>query len=445
MIRALLADSLLALLLCPSLLAASPAPAPAPKLVAYLGATLIDGSAGAARPNMALVTRGDRISAVLPATDFHAEAGEQIVRLPDRYIIPGLINTHVHLATLADPAVAKAYLRRELYSGVTAVRDMAGDVRLLSELQRESDFDEIVSPDIYYAALMAGPQFFVDPRTHDAARGRIAGQVPWMQAITSETDLPLAVAEARGTGATALKLYADLSAALVRSIAEEAHRQHLLVWAHAAIFPALPADVVNGGVDVISHACLLGYQITTPPLLSYEDRRPVDAAKVLSGSKELDALLASIKAHGTILDATLNVYDTDPNPKSCPGGISDYLAREAYRAGIPISAGTDDDPDWSKADSLLDDEIALLVERVGMTPAEALRSATSIGARTLGLEKDMGTLEVGKRANLVVLRGNPLENIANLRSVEFIVKHGLRYPRSHYRPAKDKDFPTAKP
>ncbi len=436
--------TVLALLLCPSAFAAGPAQTPAPKVVVYLGATLIDGSANAAKPNMALVTRGDRISAVLPATDFHAEAGEDVVKVNDRYIVPGLINTHVHLATLADPAVAKAYLRRELYSGVTTVRDMAGDVRLLSELQREADFDEIVAPDIYYAALMAGPEFFIDPRTHDAAHGRIAGQVPWMQAITAQTNLPLAVAEARGTGATALKLYADLSAALVQSITEEAHRQHLLVWAHAAVFPALPSDVVNGGVDVISHACMLGYQITTPPLLSYADRRPVDAAKVLQGTEEMNALLASIKAHGTILDATLNVFDSDPNPKSCPGGIADFLARQAYRAGIPISAGTDDDPDWSKVDSLLDDEIALLVEKVGMTPAEALRSATYIGARTIGMEKDLGTLEVGKRANLVVLRRNPLENIANLRSVDFVVKHGLRYPRSGYRPATEKDFPAPK-
>lgn len=60
---------------------------------------------------------------------------------------------------------------------------MAGDVRLLGELKREAEFDEIPSPDIFYAAVMAGPAFFVDPRTHQAARGRIAGEVPWMHAV----------------------------------------------------------------------------------------------------------------------------------------------------------------------------------------------------------------------------------------------------------------------
>jgi len=195
---------------------------------------------------------------------------------------------------------------------------------------------------------------------------------------------------------------------------------------------------------VISHACLLGYQVSVPPLLSYEDRRPVDAAKVLQPNEEIDALLASIKAHGTILDATLDVFDSDPHPKSCPAGVSDHLAREAYRASIPISAGTDDDPDWTQVDSRLDNEIALLVEKVGMTPAEALRSATLIGARALGLEKDTGTLEGGKLANLVVLRRDPLVNIANLKSVDFVVRRGVRFARSRYRPATAKDFPSAK-
>jgi imidazolonepropionase-like amidohydrolase len=169
----------------------------------------------------------------------------------------------------------------------------------------------------------------------------------------------------------------------------------------------------------------------------------VDTAKVQQPNAEMDELLADIKRHGTILDATLNVYDTDPHPRSCLDNISDYLTRQAYRAGIPISAGTDDDPDWSKTDSLLDEEIALLVERVGMTPAEALHSASLIGARTLGLEKDMGTVEPGKLANLVVLRRSPLENIANLKSVDFVVRRGRRYPRSRYRPATAKEFPTA--
>ena len=244
-----------------------------PKSIVYLGATLLDGTAPP-RVNMAIVTQGDRIVAVQSAEGFHPDPGQEVVDLHDKFVIPGLINTHVHLATLAEPLVAKAYLRRELYSGVTTVRDMAGDSRLLAELKREAEFGEIASPDIFFVAVMAGPGFFVDPRTHDSARGRVAGQVPWMQAITPDTNLQLAVAEAHGTGATALKLYADLPGSLVQAITAEAHRQHMLVWAHAAVFPALPSEVVNAGVDVISHACMLGYEVSSPPVASYESARP---------------------------------------------------------------------------------------------------------------------------------------------------------------------------
>ena len=229
--------------------------------VVYLGATLIDTKTGTARPNVAIFTRGERIVEVRSGDKVATRNGQELVDIRGDFVMPGLVNSHVHTATLAIRAFAKAYLRRELYSGVTTVRDMAGDARLLSELKREAEFGEIPSPDIFYVALLAGPEMFVDPRARDAARGRVAGQVPWMQAITAQTNLPLAMAEARGTGATAVKIYGDLSGSLVKSIAAEAHRQHLLVWSHAAVFPALPSDIADAGVDVMSHACLLGYQL----------------------------------------------------------------------------------------------------------------------------------------------------------------------------------------
>jgi imidazolonepropionase-like amidohydrolase len=410
-----------------------------PKTVVYLDATLIDSAQNSVRPNTAIVTSGDRIVAVLPAEQYRAKPGDEIVDVHGKFIVPGLMNTHVHLATLADAPVAKAYLRRELYSGVTTVRDMAGDVRLLSELKREANQNEVASPDIYYVAVMAGPGFFVDPRTHDAARGEVAGQVPWMQAITPQTDLKLAVAEARGTGATAIKIYADLTASQVAAITAEAHRQHLLVWAHAAVFPALPSEVIDAGVDVVSHACLLGFEIANPKVRSYEAVRTVNLDKLKQPNARMEALFAAMKRHGTILDATLFTYDHEPS-RACPPGANDYLAREAYQMGIPISAGTDDDPDWKDVDSELDTELELLVSKVGMSPREALRSATLVSARTAGLDKEIGTIEVGKLANMVVLSKDPLQDIANVRSVDFVVKHGIRYSRADYRPATAEDF-----
>jgi len=408
-----------------------------PRTAIYLGATLIDGKTAGGRSGVALVTRGERIVAVVDAADAGvAGPGAEVVDVSGKFIVPGLVNSHVHLATEGDAVSARAYLRRELYSGVTAVRDMAGDARLLAELQREASAGEIVAPDVFYAAVMAGPGFFADPRTHSSTVGLVAGEAPFMRAVTSRTNLPLAVAEARGTGATGVKLYAELPASLVRAITAEAHRQHMEVWAHAYLHPAKPSEVVAAGVDVVSHACLLGFELSPgrPPLGGESGRVPTERA--MQPGAGLSRLFDEMRRRGSILDATLSIYDRfdDPATRRCAPGVADHIVRAAHQAGVSISVGTDDDPDWRDPDSTLDVELEYLVRRAGMTPREALEAATVVGARTLGRERDLGTLEPGKLASFVVLGANPLEDISNIRRVEVVVKRGVRHPRSEYAP-----------
>src|SRR5690606_7410632 len=182
------------------------------------------------------------------------------VDLSGRFVIPGLIDSHVHLATPPNRKRAEAILRRQLYGGVTAVRDMADDLRAVGDLARASLVGEIPAPDIYYAALMAGPPFFADPRVLSVSRGFAPGTAPWMQAVDPDTDLRTAVTPARGTSATAIKIYAALPAERVAAITAEAHRQKMMVWAHSAVFPARPAEVIAAGADVVSHVCYLGYE-----------------------------------------------------------------------------------------------------------------------------------------------------------------------------------------
>ena len=402
----------------------------------YVGATVYNGIAATGRPDMVIVTRASRVVAILPRLNYRTPKGTEVVNVRGKFVIPGLINSHVHLATSANPSAAKAYLVREIYSGITSVRDMAGDVRLLAELKREAEFDEIPSPDIYYAAVMAGPAFFEDPRTHQAARGRVAGEVPWMQAVTVETNLPLAIAQARGTGATAIKVYADVSAPLLSVITAEAHRQHMLVWAHAAVFPARPSEVAGAGVDVMSHACMLGYEVSDPiPPAATHPPVPVDAHKLELLNARLDALLSDMKHRGTILDATLYVYFSDDSGIDCKYALAAKLAGRAYRAGVRLSAGTDDEPgDGKDTFSALTQELILLVQDAGLTPSDAIYAATINGARTIGRENDVGSIEVGKIADFVVLDKDPMSDIRNVRSVYMTVKNGLRYKRSLYHP-----------
>ena len=411
------------------------------KLTVYRGAQLTDGTGAAAKPGMDIVVEGERIRAIVPdsASDAYMR-GANVVDVHGLYAIPGLIDSHVHLATSPNRRYAEALLRRAVYSGVTAMRDMAGDARLLADLSRGALLGEIPAPDIYYAALMAGPDFFKDPRTAAAARGAVPGEVPWMRAITPATDLRLAVAEAHGTGATAIKIYADLPGNLVRNITAEAHRQNMLVWAHAAVFPASPRDVIDAGVDVISHSCMLAYQASERMPPAYHNRPPVEENKFASDNPLLEGLFADMKRRGTILDATLYVYASmwrEPNPQPppyCTLALAEKIAAQAHRAGVAISTGTDDPGDWKNPYPTLDEELSLLVHHAGFSPLEAIVAATHVGAVTVGKAKEMGTVEAGKFADIVFLAKDPLADIDNVKSVVMTVKRGVVYRRSDYRP-----------
>jgi imidazolonepropionase-like amidohydrolase len=412
----------------------------AEKTLIYTHANLIDGTGAALQPDMAIVTQGERITAVIPAAQTGAYKDAAIVDMQGQYALPGLIDSHVHLATAPNRRYAEAILRRFVYSGVTAVRDMAGDTRALGEYARAATMNEMPSPDIYYAALMAGPQFFKDPRTAAATQGHVPGQVPWMRAITDQTNMQIAVAEAHGTGATAIKIYADLPASLVDSIVAEAHRQGMLVWAHAAVFPASPAEVVDSGADVVSHVCMLAYQASEKIPPEYHHRASVDEDKFKGDNAVLDALFADMKKRGTILDATVYVYNSmwqvpnaQPRPY-CTLALAEKLAGEAHLAGLKISAGTDDPGAWDAPFPSLDDELALLVHTAGFSPLDAIAASAHVGAMTIGQDANMGTVVPGKLANLVFLAKNPLADIANIRSVTLTVKRGAQYFRKDYRP-----------
>ena len=200
--------------------------ADAPTRTIFEGATVIDGTGAAARADMAVVVEGELITAVVPAGELGEELreGAEIVDASDWFAIPGLIEAHTHVATMADRARAEFILNRQLYAGITTARDMAGDVRSLMDLQRASLVKEIDAPDLHFSALMAGPEFFTDPRTVSSAAGETPGAVSWMQAVTGETDLAEAVGLARGTWATGIKTYAAIEGDLLAAITAEAAR-----------------------------------------------------------------------------------------------------------------------------------------------------------------------------------------------------------------------------
>ena len=421
------------------------APAPATERVVYRGATLIDGTGERPRRDMAVITVGDRIDAVLPARRLTPEqlAGARIVDLAGRWLLPGLIESHQHMATPPEPRRASALMRRALYSGITGVRIMADDLRSIAELDRAARVGEIPGPDLYFAALVAGPSFFSDPRTQAISAGYTPGETPWAQAIGDSTDIPLAVARARGTGAVALKIYADLPPHLVRRLAEEAHRQGLQVWAHGMVFPTPPADVLAARPDVVSHTCYLAYQAMAQRPRTYRERSPVDPALFAGGDNPaMAALFRTMREQRILLDPTLHVYDVVERmgrPFYCSLDLSAQLTAQAHRAGVMLAAGTDAEAPWRDPWPSLFDELELLVRRAGLTPMEAIRAATRNGAVAAGQGETVGVVAPGRRADLVVLERDPLADIANLRSVLFTVKRGRRFDRADYVPISQEE------
>ena len=447
-------SALALLLLAPgtSAQAADPPYAPATtEPVIYRHATLIDGTGAPARPDQAVFTRGPLIEAVLADAALTPAqlAGARTVDLTGRFLLPGLIDSHQHLATPPNRPRAEALMRRDLYSGITATRIMADDLRSIAELDRAARVGEIAGPDLYFAALVAGDSFFDDPRTLAISGGGwTPGRTPWAQAIDERTDIPQAIAIARGTGATALKIYANLTPDLVRRLTQEAHRQNFPVWAHGMVFPTLPADVIAAGPDTVSHTCYLAYQLTAHPPQSYQERAPVDPAPFAHGDNPVMAgLFRTMRARGIVLDPTLRVYgeverrmaDTGQTPH-CTLDLAARLTAQARREGVLLSAGTDGDTPADAPWPALFEELELLVSRAGLTPLEAIRAATQVGAMTMGQSRNMGVIAPSFVANLVVLERDPTTDIANLRSVVFTVKRGRRFDRADYRPIRPEEM-----
>jgi len=417
-----------------------------PPLEIFHGFTLIDGTGAPPIPDAAISVRGNQIVTVGSRRELlsgpSAPRDAIVVNLGGGYVIPGLIDAHVHLSGSPDRETAEAELYRLLYSGVTAVRDMAGDARALASLARDSRLGEIDSPDIYFAALMAGPPFMADPRPQAAAAGETAGQVPWLQAITPQTDIPTAVAMAKGTYATGVKIHADLDASLVERITAEAHRQGMRVWAHSMVVPARPLEVIRADVDVVSHVCDIAWEaMATVPPRYHHDMTP-QYGSFTAGSAIFTQLFNEMVQRGTILDATLATYvrqaaSRELLPYDLPGGCDlDFarsLVRRARDLGVPVAAGSDFATPGNERFPALYEELEELVVGGRLSPMEAIVAATSTAAQAIGIEATQGTLTHGRPVNFVLLRDDPLADIRNLRSVQTVWKNAERFQADEYR------------
>ena len=402
--------------------------------------TLIDGTGSDPYPGTSLLIEDGKIAKILPYGSEQPQA-DKIINLQGRYVMPGLVDSHYHLIPGVRTAEEDARYRRfALLGGVTAVRDMGGDGAALKDLAARAESASDPSPRIFFSAFFAGPTWFAnDERVKILMHGRPKGEAPWARQIKPDTNIAAAVAEAKSAGATGVKIYADLTPPQIAGIAKEAKRQGLKVWSHATVFPAKPSDAVNAGVETLSHGNLAVWEaVDQLPAISDQATNSMVGWEAQSiDDPRIVKLLEAMKSRGTMLDDTLIHTKTKLKPAIAKTNAARADAierwviafvRRANEMGIVIAAGTDfpESPDDHLYPNI-HDEMAILVSDAGLKPLQAIRAATLNGAKVLGQEASFGTVAEGKRADIMVIKGDPRRDMANTRNIEWVMKGGIIY------------------
>jgi imidazolonepropionase-like amidohydrolase len=430
----------------------------APPSIAIVGATLWDGTGRGPVPNAVTLVRGDRILCAGSAGECLVPKGARVVEAKGQYLIPGLIDSHVHLLFLIRGSAGEELaldLRNLLAQGITTVRDMGTDPAALLSRVRTLQ----AAPRVYAMQLVAGRRFFFNGfRGTATARGTIYRQPPAiaMQQLgwkpiqfDPDGDPDAIVTEAVESGAMGLKLYAQLDSMSVRRLTEAAHRRGLPVWGHAWVQPASVMEQVSARMNGVVHAAGLAGELFTvaerDTLLRDGDLQISTSAVATVASAHdprVEAVLDSMARRGTIFEPTLDavrasVASYDAKLPHVPSLQEEYVrsasrfgmevTREAIRRGVRISAGSDHvayGP--ARERSSLFGELRLLVDSIGLTPTAALLAATRDAARAIGGApgRQVGTIQAGRYADLVLLSKDPLRDIANLEQVELVMVGG---------------------
>ena len=404
-----------------------------PQLLAIVGGTVVDVVRGRTIPNAVVLMEGGRILQVGPAASTPIPKGARVIRAEGKTVLPGLWDMHAHFQ---QAEWGPAYLA----AGVTTVRDCGNEFSYINAVQQAIDGGRGVGPRILKAGLIDGDG--------PGALGIVRANTP--------AEAATVVQRYKDNGFAQIKLYSSVKPAMVSVICAEAHRVGLPVTGH------IPEGMnimqgVSAGMDQVNH---LNYVFRAL-------RRNPDRSLILDDTASA-RVFNFLKAHHTVVDPTVGVYELmfrstrdditaiEPAyaqlPQSLqvlfrtmgqddPASVAKYapyfasmprLVKALYDHGIPIVAGTD----MGFPGTSLARELELYVQG-GLTPMQALQTATIAPARAMRAEQHAGSLDVGKQADLVIIDGNPLRQIRDLRRVQLVVKNGQVYEPAQMRKLAD--------
>ena len=395
---------------------------PPESVVAFTGARLIDGNGGMPLEDAAMVVRGGRIEAVGPAAEVAIPEGAELVDLSGRSVVPGLINTHGHVGRSAgglEGEAADEAVRNELrlYAayGVTTVNSLGGGGEPSMRV-RDAQADD---PGLAHARLhIAGP--VIAGSTPDEARDQVEDN-----ARLRPDWLKLRVDDNLGTST-------KMPPEAYRTVIDEAHAMDLRLAAHL-FYLEDAKDLLRSGADFLAHSVrdtnideefvelITDAGVCYCPTLTrevstfvYRDR-PIFFDDPFftrhANAEEVASLLEEERRRSFQESRSAALYE-----QALAVALGNLKA--AADAGVTVSFGTDTGP-VGRFQGYFEHEEMELMAAAGLSPAQILASATSDAAACLELD-DVGTLEPGNWADFVVVTGDPLADIRNLRSIESV-------------------------
>jgi len=392
---------------------------------ALTGGRLIDGTVSAPIERAVVIVNNGKIEAAGGADVVRVPKGVPTIDVSGKSILPGLWDMHAHVG---QAEWGPAYLA----AGVTTARDMGGEFETATTLRDSWRDGRLVGPRLLLAGLVDGP----GPN----AFGVVTAASP--------EEAQAVVRRYKNAGFQQMKIYSLLDRPTTKAVIDAAHAADMTVTGHIPNGLTL-RDVVDMGFDSVAHLVVRG----TP---GSPAGGPDDA---------LRDTIAFLKAHGTVMDPTISWNELLGRSRETPvasfqpgieqvapplrrliesangGNVTPQQAQERlarsleiikalHDAGLPIVAGTDKGvPGVSVAR-----EIELYAQ-AGFTPIDAIRAATVVPARVMGLDKDSGTIAPGLRADLVVVDGNPLARISDIRNVTHVCVNGRLFEAASLRAA----------
>jgi imidazolonepropionase-like amidohydrolase len=391
---------------------------------AISGVNLIDGTGHGPIADATVLVRDGRVVAAGRAREVSIPVGVRVINAPGATLLPGLWDMHAHFA---QTDWGPAYLA----AGVTSARDCGNEFEFITKERDAISEGRVLGPRVLLAGLVdgSGPKSF---------------GTTW--ADTPEQARPV-VDRYKAAGFAQMKIYDWIRLDVLRAITVEAHRQGMTVTGH--IPRGLSAmQAVEAGMDQINHIGSV-FQAIAGPAAGPLDLNSATATKAIQFFREHNTVIDPTLSWNELLGRPMNfdIASFEPGFAKAPYVLTSLIrtagtapasavqsrrfheslevVKALHDAGIPIVAGTDKGiPAHS-----LHRELELYVE-AGISPMDVIRLATDGAARAMGVDKDLGTVEAGKRADLVLVDGNPLADFSALRRVTRVISNGRMYDSS---------------